>query len=240
MKYETSDLRIASIKAVTPPMEVCEEIPISETAAQVTAETRTAIHNILQGADDRLVVVTGPCSIHDPEAAKEYAGRFFRRRIGDRLSERYQQVVGQTVQEHAKAIRHIAMVAQPIRTQLALQLLVAVFAFASLGILFVHSLRQCAAPAAVGHDGSAVGSLRVGFTLDDDPARLTPRFCLVIEAGEQSLWLCRRFVLIDRVFQEFFAVSLQRWIHADADRVVDVQPLAGFVEFRFGEAGIGS
>ena len=75
MKYETSDLRIASIKAVTPPMEVCEEIPISEKAAQVTAETRTAIHNILAGTDDRLVVVTGPCSIHDPEAAKEYAGK---------------------------------------------------------------------------------------------------------------------------------------------------------------------
>ena len=75
MKYETSDLRIASIKAVTPPMEVCEEIPISETAAQVTAETRTAIHDILEKNDDRLVVVTGPCSIHDPAAAKDYAGK---------------------------------------------------------------------------------------------------------------------------------------------------------------------
>jgi 3-deoxy-7-phosphoheptulonate synthase len=72
MKYETDDLRIASIKAVTPPREVCEEIPITDQAARTTWETRNAIHDILAGRDDRLMVVAGPCSIHDTAAALDY------------------------------------------------------------------------------------------------------------------------------------------------------------------------
>ena len=75
MKYQTDDLRIAAIKAVTPPREVCEEIQISDAAARLTWETRRAIHDILTGDDDRLLLVVGPCSIHDPAAAKEYAAR---------------------------------------------------------------------------------------------------------------------------------------------------------------------
>src|SRR3972149_1369134 len=75
MQYQTDDLRIESIKAVTSPAEVCEEIPITETAAKTTYETRLAIHNILHGEDNRLLVVVGPCSIHDVKAAKEYASR---------------------------------------------------------------------------------------------------------------------------------------------------------------------
>ncbi|HKK16730.1 MAG TPA: 3-deoxy-7-phosphoheptulonate synthase AroG [Gammaproteobacteria bacterium] len=75
MKYDTDDLRIESIKAVTPPAEICEELPITEAAARTTFETRRAIHNILEGKDDRLMVVTGPCSIHDTKAAREYATR---------------------------------------------------------------------------------------------------------------------------------------------------------------------
>ena len=72
---ETDDLRIASIKAVTPPTEICEEIPITEAAAETTWLTRQAIGNLLDGTDDRLMVVAGPCSIHDVDAAREYAGR---------------------------------------------------------------------------------------------------------------------------------------------------------------------
>ena len=72
---ETSDLRIASIKAVTPPAEICEEIPITEAAAETTWRTRQAIGKLLNGTDDRLMVVAGPCSIHDVAAAREYAGR---------------------------------------------------------------------------------------------------------------------------------------------------------------------
>ena len=73
--YETDDLRIAAIKAVTPPREICEEIPISEAAAETTWRTRQAITRLLDRDDNRLMVVTGPCSIHDVDAAKEYAGR---------------------------------------------------------------------------------------------------------------------------------------------------------------------
>ncbi len=73
--YNTDDLRIASIKAVATPTEICEEIPISEMATQTTYASRQDIHNILKAEDDRLVVIAGPCSIHDPIAAMEYAGR---------------------------------------------------------------------------------------------------------------------------------------------------------------------
>ncbi len=75
MDYITSDLRIESIKAVTSPIEVCEEIPLSQAAARNTAMAREAIHNVLAGKDDRLIVIAGPCSIHDVDAAKEYASR---------------------------------------------------------------------------------------------------------------------------------------------------------------------
>ena len=72
-KYNTDDLRICGIREVIPPAQVHDEMPISEKAAQTTLEARTEIHNILTGQDDRLLVVVGPCSIHDPKAALEYA-----------------------------------------------------------------------------------------------------------------------------------------------------------------------
>ena len=75
MKYQTDDLRINEIKTITPPAVLCEEIPVSEKAAKTTYETRQAIHSILSRDDDRLVVITGPCSIHDIQSAKEYASR---------------------------------------------------------------------------------------------------------------------------------------------------------------------
>ena len=69
----TDDLRICGIRDVIPPAQVHEEFPISETAAAATSAARQAIHHILTGKDDRLLVVVGPCSIHDTRAAKEYA-----------------------------------------------------------------------------------------------------------------------------------------------------------------------
>lgn len=87
MRYHTDDLRIAAIKAVTPPRELCEEIPISEAAAKTTSEARAAVHDILQGRDRRLLVIVGPCSIHDIAAAREYAERLkeLRRKHRQRL-----------------------------------------------------------------------------------------------------------------------------------------------------------
>lgn len=75
MNYITDDLRIESIKAVTSPAVICEEIPITQEAAKTTVLARNAIHAILNGDDDRLIVVVGPCSIHDIKAAKEYASK---------------------------------------------------------------------------------------------------------------------------------------------------------------------
>ena len=73
--YKTDDLRIKAIKAVVAPETVIAEHPISNAAAQTTAQARKAVHNILHDTDDRLLVVIGPCSIHDPKAALEYASR---------------------------------------------------------------------------------------------------------------------------------------------------------------------
>ncbi len=75
VKYNTDDLRIMEIQDVVPPDQVHAEYPLTEKAAETTFKSRQAIHRILTGADDRLLVVIGPCSVHDPEAAREYAGR---------------------------------------------------------------------------------------------------------------------------------------------------------------------
>ncbi|MCB6183617.1 3-deoxy-7-phosphoheptulonate synthase AroG [Leeia sp. TBRC 13508] len=72
---KTDDTRIKEIKELAPPSHVLREYPISDYAANVTYETRQAIHRILHGADDRLLVIIGPCSIHDYDAAMEYATR---------------------------------------------------------------------------------------------------------------------------------------------------------------------
>jgi 3-deoxy-7-phosphoheptulonate synthase len=75
MVYRTDDLRIREIKELLSPSHVLGEFPITERAARNVYETRQAIHRILHGADDRLLVIMGPCSIHDVKASKEYAGK---------------------------------------------------------------------------------------------------------------------------------------------------------------------
>ena len=75
MNYQNDDLRIREIKELLPPVALLEKFPATEQAARTVSAARTAIHKILKGTDDRLLVVIGPCSIHDTDAAKEYAGR---------------------------------------------------------------------------------------------------------------------------------------------------------------------
>jgi 3-deoxy-7-phosphoheptulonate synthase len=75
VKYRTEDLRIKSIADVITPAQLHAELPISDTAARMTYQTREQIQQILHGVNNRLLVVVGPCSIHDPVAAMEYAGR---------------------------------------------------------------------------------------------------------------------------------------------------------------------
>ncbi len=75
MTYPTDDLRINDIKELRAPQELHQELPITERAAAAVYQARQSIHRILHGEDDRLLVIAGPCSVHDPEAAVDYARR---------------------------------------------------------------------------------------------------------------------------------------------------------------------
>lgn len=74
-KVTIDDVRIKEIKELNPPSHVLREFPATKKAAETTFAARSAIHRVLFGADDRLLVVIGPCSIHDYDAAMEYARR---------------------------------------------------------------------------------------------------------------------------------------------------------------------
>lgn len=76
----TDDLRIRELKELLTPAELLRDLPASEAAAELVAATRRRAHEILHGEDDRLLVVIGPCSIHDPAAAREYARRLLAER----------------------------------------------------------------------------------------------------------------------------------------------------------------
>ena len=69
------DTRIAQMKPLITPAILLEELPMSDAMVAAVAKDRAEIADIMHGRDPRLVVVVGPCSIHDPDAAKEYAGR---------------------------------------------------------------------------------------------------------------------------------------------------------------------
>lgn len=70
MAYPTSDLRIKSSRIVLPPIFLKEEISVTDNASRTVFETRRQIIDILNGSDCRLVVIVGPCSIHDPIATQ--------------------------------------------------------------------------------------------------------------------------------------------------------------------------
>src|SRR6267142_1483746 len=73
MLHPTDDVRIKWTKVVLPPVFLEEEMPMTERASSTIFQARTEIGDILQGRDHRLLVVVGPCSIHDTKAAREYA-----------------------------------------------------------------------------------------------------------------------------------------------------------------------
>lgn len=87
MLSTTDDLRIRELKELSTPEEVMREVPRTLTATRVVMAARNAIHAILNGKDDRLLVVVGPCSVHDPAAAIDYAERLagLREKLADRL-----------------------------------------------------------------------------------------------------------------------------------------------------------
>lgn len=87
MLHNTDDIRIREIKELAPPAHVMREFPCSMQASAVVHKSRQELHRILHGMDDRLAVVIGPCSIHDTQAALEYARRLIavRERLGSEL-----------------------------------------------------------------------------------------------------------------------------------------------------------
>lgn len=81
----TDDIRIAALKPLIPPAILMEELPITDQASEEIASSRSQIEACLTGQDDRLVMIVGPCSIHDPQAAMEYASLL--KKEADRLSD---------------------------------------------------------------------------------------------------------------------------------------------------------
>lgn len=75
MTVKIFDTRIKEITPLLPPVALIEKYPCTDKAADTVVKSRTAIHNIMNGKDDRLLVITGPCSIHDTKSAMEYAER---------------------------------------------------------------------------------------------------------------------------------------------------------------------
>ncbi|HEY2628344.1 MAG TPA: 3-deoxy-7-phosphoheptulonate synthase [Usitatibacter sp.] len=71
----TDDLRISAVRALIAPQLLLEELPVDSAALATVTNARQSVHRILHGADDRLVAVVGPCSIHDSNAALEYAAK---------------------------------------------------------------------------------------------------------------------------------------------------------------------
>lgn len=72
MFHTTEDIHIQWTKVVLPPVFLEEEFPVTEAASETIFKTRNEINDILAGRDSRLLVLVGPCSIHDPKAAREY------------------------------------------------------------------------------------------------------------------------------------------------------------------------
>jgi 3-deoxy-7-phosphoheptulonate synthase len=75
MYHDTDDIRIQEIKELVAPTELIREFPVTDAVSELIYDARQSISNILYGIDNRLLVVAGPCSIHDTSAAIDYAGR---------------------------------------------------------------------------------------------------------------------------------------------------------------------
>ena len=77
MRYQTDDIRISGMQELLPPESLMGDQPISKSSSKLVFESRNKISQIINQNDDRLIVVVGPCSIHDTKAALDYAGNLF-------------------------------------------------------------------------------------------------------------------------------------------------------------------
>lgn len=83
----TSDLNVVSTELLPPPEAILAELPLTDSARQSVVQGRAVIRDILDGKDDRLLVIAGPCSVHDRHSMSEYADRFaeLSARVQDRV-----------------------------------------------------------------------------------------------------------------------------------------------------------
>jgi 3-deoxy-7-phosphoheptulonate synthase len=82
---QTNDLHVASFQPLEPPRQILDDLPLGERRASLVERSRQAVRNVLTGIDDRLLVVAGPCSAHDPVAVLDYAQRLTA--VADRLAD---------------------------------------------------------------------------------------------------------------------------------------------------------
>ncbi|MDP8078863.1 3-deoxy-7-phosphoheptulonate synthase AroG [Phocoenobacter skyensis] len=93
MMYRNDDIRIKSIEQLLPPIALLESLPASEVAADTVEKARNAIHNIIQGNDDRLLVIIGPCSIHNHSLALDYAEKIKAMRADPKINQHLELVM---------------------------------------------------------------------------------------------------------------------------------------------------
>ncbi|MGL5500803.1 MAG: 3-deoxy-7-phosphoheptulonate synthase, partial [Plesiomonas shigelloides] len=75
MSIKTDELRTERVDSLVTPAQLADDYPLDDQVAAMVLQARTCIENILSGQDPRLLVIVGPCSIHDPKAALDYANR---------------------------------------------------------------------------------------------------------------------------------------------------------------------
>jgi 3-deoxy-7-phosphoheptulonate synthase len=83
----TENLNVVDVLPLISPLTLRKLLPLSDTASETVTNARKAIQQILTGKDKRLLVIVGPCSIHDPEAAHDYAKRL--KKLADQVSEKF-------------------------------------------------------------------------------------------------------------------------------------------------------
>src|SRR5260370_41253981 len=87
MKPKIHDVHVPATERLISPRTLKEELPITEDLMQWVAQSRETVHRIISGEDRRLIAIVGPCPIHDPDAAVDYAQRLARLppHVADRL-----------------------------------------------------------------------------------------------------------------------------------------------------------
>ena len=83
---KTRDVRVLGFEPIAPPEQLLSQLAVSSEVAELVLRSRATVRDIIQGDDARLLVIVGPCSIHDPKAALDYAQRL--KALSDELSDR--------------------------------------------------------------------------------------------------------------------------------------------------------